>query len=50
MGFGLAYAIRLLRHDDWSTYRIATYLGCSLTEVRQALDPRAAALHERWTR
>lgn len=47
---GTTFAIRLLRRDGWTCYRIATYLGVPLSEVRQALDPRASALHELWQR
>jgi hypothetical protein len=46
----LVRAIRLLRHDGWTVFKIAEYLSVELSVVRRALDPRAQAAHERWSR
>jgi DNA-directed RNA polymerase specialized sigma24 family protein len=45
-----ARAALTMRDLGYTYYGISQALGMSLSDVRRALDPRAAALHRKWRR
>lgn len=42
--------VRYMRAQGWTIFRLAQAFHVSLSEIRRALDQRAADLHVKWAR